>query len=104
MTILKLVLFILWTLFVLAIMGYILRKLYRALKVFHGHTSADMAERILDTAEQIGVDTAGVRKLLEVTIGKRSTISASLKPARMEDRISSIPPRSTVSRANSRSC
>ena len=71
MMILKLTVFVLCTLLVLFAMGYLLWKLYRGLKIFYGHDSEDIAERILDTADQLGVDTSGVRKLIEVTIGEK---------------------------------
>ncbi len=71
MTILKLTIFILWTLLVLTGMGYIIRRLYKGLKTFHGYKSDEMTGRILDTADSLGVNTQGVRKLIEVTIGEK---------------------------------
>lgn len=71
MVILKAILFIVWTLFVLAVMLYILRILWRVLKAYFGHAPGDPAERILDMADQFGADTSGIRSLWEVTIGKK---------------------------------
>jgi len=71
MTILKLTLFILWTLLVLTAMGYIIRIFYKGLKTFHGYKSDEMTGRILGTADSLGVSTQGIRKLMEVTIGEK---------------------------------
>ena len=70
MTIVKLILFLIWTLLALAFMAFVIRILWRGLRALHGDRSGDTAERILDTAGEIGVDTTAVRKLLEITIGK----------------------------------
>jgi len=69
--ILKAILFIIWMLFVLAIMFFILRMLWRVMRTYLAHTSDDPAERILDAADQFGADTSGIRKRLESTIGEK---------------------------------
>ena len=71
MIVIKLALFILWSLLVLAFMWFMLRMLWRTFRTFRGHVSDDMAERLLDTADSFGADTSGVRKLLEVMIGEK---------------------------------
>jgi len=52
-------------------MVYVLRKMYKMLKTIDGDNPGDLTERVPDAAEQVGIDTSGVRKLMESTIGEK---------------------------------
>lgn len=69
--ILKVSLFVLFTIAALTIMFLVLRLLWRGTKTFLRRPSTDTAQRILDTADLLGIDTTGVRGVLSKTVGEK---------------------------------
>ena len=64
-------LFALFTAAILVAIVLIFRKVYRVLKVFREHASDDMVERVLAVADEVGLDTSGVRKVIDAVIGHK---------------------------------